>query len=186
MFVVVGLGNPGKGYEYTLHNTGFRVIDRLSERYEIPVERKKCKALTGEGYICGKHVALCKPQTYMNLSGESVVELINWYKCRDEELVIIYDDVDLPAGKLRFRPEGSAGTHNGMRSIINLLGKSSFPRLRVGIGKPPEFLDLADYVLSQGSDLDRETINEAVNRAASAVETYIKDGLEAVRRFVGK
>ena len=186
MYVIVGLGNPGKGYERTLHNTGFRVIDRLSEELNIPVERKKCKALIGEGLIGGKRAVLCKPQTYMNLSGDSVVELVSWYKCNDDELLVVYDDVDLPAGKLRFRADGSAGTHNGMRNIVERLGKMSFPRLRVGVGRPPAFMDLADYVLSAGSANDKELIDEAVTKAAKAVQIYIENGLEMTRSFVGK
>lgn len=186
MYVIVGLGNPGRVYEQTLHNTGFNVIDRLSKATGIPVERKKCKALVGEGTIEGRRVALCMPQTYMNLSGESVAELVSWYKCSDDELLIVYDDVDLPAGKLRFRADGSAGTHNGMRNIVALLGKTNFPRLRVGVGRPPEFMDLADYVLSKGSENDRPLIAEAMDKAAEAIRVYIRDGLDATRAFVGK
>ncbi len=186
MFVVVGLGNPGRGYEHTLHNTGFRVIDKLSQALDIPVEKKKCKALVGEGLLGSNRIVLCKPQTYMNLSGESVVELLNWYKCSDSELIIVYDDVDLPAGKLRFRTGGSAGTHNGMRNIVQLTGKTSFPRLRIGVGRPPEFMELADYVLSEGSKNDQEAIGEAIGRAEKAIVLYVCEGLEAVRVFVGK
>ena len=186
MYVIVGLGNPERKYARTLHNMGFNVIDALAEKSGIAVERKRCKALVGEGMIGGKRAVLCKPQTYMNLSGESVVQLLNWYKCSDNELIVIYDDVDLPAGKLRFRAEGSAGTHNGMRNIVELTGKTSFPRFRVGVGRPPEYMDLADYVLSEGSKDDRPQIDEAVKKAAEAVEVYLKDGLDAVRSFVGK
>ena len=186
MFVIVGLGNPGTKYENTLHNTGFGVIDLLSREHSIPVERKKCKALLGEGLIAGKRAVLCKPQTYMNLSGESVVQLLNWYKCALDELVLVYDDVDLPAGKLRFRAEGSAGTHNGMRNIVELLGKTAFPRFRVGIGRPPERMDLADYVLSKPDAENKTLLNEAQLKAAKAIETYISQGVEATRVLVGK
>lgn len=186
MYIIVGLGNPGREYAETYHNTGFRVLDILAQKHDICIDRNKCKALIGEGFIGGKKTILCKPQTYMNLSGESVVQLINWYKCEPEEMLIVYDDVDLPVGKVRFRTSGSAGTHNGMRNIVSLSGRSDFPRIRVGIGRPPEYMDLKDYVLSAAQNEDRQTMLEAMQKAASAVETYITDGTDAVRAFVGK
>ena len=148
MYVIVGLGNPGRKYEHTRHNVGFDVVDILAERHTIPCVRSRCKATVGEGMIGGERVVLAKPETYMNLSGESVVQLVNWYKIEPEQLIVVYDDVDLAAGKIRFRPSGSAGTHNGMRNIIYLYGKENFPRVRVGIGRPPEGWDLKDYVLT--------------------------------------
>ena len=148
MFLVVGLGNPGRKYEHTRHNVGFDVVDILSQKYDIPLRKSRCKAITGEGVIAGQKVALALPQTYMNLSGESVVQLVNWYKPEMDQLLVCYDDVDLPDGKVRFRPSGSAGTHNGMRNIIYLLGRDDFPRMRVGTGRPPEHMDLKDYVLT--------------------------------------
>ena len=148
MYIVVGLGNPGRKYEHTRHNVGFDVLEVLSQKYDIPIRKLRCKAAVGEGTIRGERVVLAQPQTFMNLSGESVVELMNWYKAEPEHLIVVYDDVDLPEGRLRFRPSGSAGTHNGMRNIIYLLGKENFPRVRVGIGRPAEGWDMKDWVLA--------------------------------------
>ena len=185
MFVIVGLGNPGREYEKTFHNTGFNVLDELSARSGIEISKKKCKALVGEGVIKGQRCVLCKPQTYMNLSGESVSQLLSWYKCEKTELIVVYDDIDLPFGKLRFRTEGSAGTHNGMRNIIAELGFSDFPRLRVGIGRPPEFMDLKDYVLSRPRAEQLEEGKKALETAAEAIETYLEFGADKTRVFVG-
>lgn len=186
MIVIVGLGNPDKKYENTIHNMGFRVIDELARRNNISVANKKCKALTGEGFIAGAKCALCKPITYMNLSGESVVQLKSWYKPEYDQLIVAYDDIDLPCGKIRFRPNGSAGTHNGMRSIIGLTGVSDFPRVRVGVGRPPEFMDLADYVLSKPSGENEALIKAAIEKAADVIEIYVEKGLEAARVAAGK
>ncbi len=180
MFVIVGLGNPGSEYSSTLHNTGFRVIDELARRHGIHIARKKCKSLLGEGSINGKNTVLCKPQTYMNLSGEAIVQLVSWYKCEPECLLIVYDDIDLPFGRLRFRAKGSAGTHNGMRSIITLLGNGDFPRLRLGIGKAPDFMELKDYVLSKPRGEDALKLDRSILFAADAVESYIDNGFDAV------
>ena len=187
MYVIVGLGNPGSKYEHTRHNVGFEIIDALARRDRISVERSKCKAIVGEGIIGGQRAVLCKPQTYMNLSGESVVQLCNWYKPEYDQLIVLFDDCDLPEGKVRFRAEGSAGTHNGMRNIIYLLGRTDFPRIRVGIGRPPEGWELCDFVLTRPTgDEDKKLMNEGYEKAAQAVEIYLKDGLDAVRTFVGR
>ena len=187
MYVIVGLGNPGSKYDRTRHNVGFEIIDLLSRKHKIPVERNKCKALVGEGMIGGQKCVLCKPQTYMNLSGESVVQLIQWYKPEYDQLIVLYDDVDLPDGKVRFRADGSAGTHNGMRNIIQLIGRTDFPRIRVGIGRPPEKWDLKDYVLCRPETEEvQKLMQDGYEKAAGAVEVYLKEGLNAVRAFVGK
>lgn len=187
MYVIVGLGNPGAKYDRTRHNVGFEIIDVLARRNRIPVEKNKCKAVVGEGIIGGERAVLCKPQTFMNLSGESVVQLCSWYKPEFDQLIVLFDDCDLPAGKVRFRYEGSAGTHNGMRNIIALLGRTDFPRIRVGIGRPPEGWELRDFVLTRpGNDEDGQAMLDGYEKAAEAVEIYIQDGLEAVRRFVGR
>lgn len=187
MFVIVGLGNPGAKYEHTRHNVGFDIIDTLARRNKIAVDRNKCKAIVGEGMIGGQRAVLCKPQTFMNLSGESVVQLSNWYKPEYDQLIVLFDDTDLPAGKVRFRAEGSAGTHNGMRNIIALLGRTDFPRIRVGIGRPPEGWELRDFVLNRiGSDENGKLMTDGYEKAAEAVEIYLRDGLNAVRSFVGR
>ena len=185
MFLVVGLGNPGKKYEHTRHNVGFDVVDILSQKFEIPIRKIHCKAVVGEGFIRGERVALALPQTFMNLSGESVTQLMNWYKVEPEQLIVCYDDIDLPDGKVRFRPSGSAGTHNGMRNIIYLLGRDDFPRMRVGTGRPPEYMDLKDYVLMGYETKElRQTMFDAYNLAADAIAEYIGGGADAVRKYL--
>ena len=187
MYVIVGLGNPGRKYMHTRHNVGFDVVEVLSQKYAIPMHRLRGKAVVGEGVIRGQRVALCQPQTFMNLSGESVVQLVNWYKPEHDQLIVCYDDVDLPEGKLRFRPKGSAGTHNGMRNIIYLLGWDDFPRVRVGIGRPPEGWDMKDWVLA-GYDTKelRQTMFDAYMGAADVVAELIANGVEPARQLVGK
>lgn len=187
MYVIVGLGNPGRKYEHTRHNVGFDVVEVLSQKYDIPIHRLRCKAAVGEGVIRGQRVALCQPQTFMNLSGESVVQLVNWYKPEHDQLIVCYDDVDLPEGKLRFRPKGSAGTHNGMRNIIYLLGWDDFPRVRVGIGRPPEGWDMKDWVLAPYATKElRQTMFDAYMGAADVVAELIANGIEPARQLVGK
>ena len=158
LIVVIGLGNPGRKYAETRHNVGFWVVELLASKHKIKISKLKFKALYGEGVICGKRVLLVMPQTYMNLSGESVRDIISWYKISVKNIIIIYDDIDLPTGRIRVRPKGSAGTHNGMRSVIYQIMSDEFPRVRVGIDKPPEGWDLADYVLSKFSKEDKEKL----------------------------
>ena len=187
MYVIVGLGNPGRKYQHTRHNVGFDVVEVLSQKYDIPMHKLRCKAVVGEGVIRGHRVALCQPQTFMNLSGESVVQLVNWYKPEHDHLIVCYDDVDLPEGKLRFRPKGSAGTHNGMRNIIYLLGWDDFPRVRVGIGRPPEGWDMKDWVLAGYASKElRQTMFDAYMGAADVVAELIGSGVEPARQLVGK
>ena len=187
MFLIVGLGNPGAEYAGTRHNVGFAAADAVAEKYAFAPFRDKFDGQIAEGKIAGEKVFLLKPQTYMNLSGESVVQLCNWYKPEYDQLIVLFDDCDLPEGKVRFRAEGSAGTHNGMRNIIYLLGRTDFPRIRVGIGRPPEGWELCDFVLTRPTgDEDRKLMNEGYEKAAQAVEIYLKDGLDAVRTFVGR
>ena len=187
MYVIVGLGNPGRKYMHTRHNVGFDVVEVLSQKYDIPLNRARCKAAVGEGRIRGERVALAQPQTFMNLSGESVVQLCQWYKPENDQLIVCYDDVDLPEGKLRFRPNGSAGTHNGMRNIIYLLGRDDFPRVRVGIGRPPEGWDMKDWVLAgYETKALRETMFEAYLGAADVVAELIEKGVEPARQLVSR
>lgn len=137
MLAIIGLGNPGANYDKTRHNVGFRVIDLMSRRYGIAVSRTRSRALVGEGLAGGQRIALVKPQTYMNLSGESVQDLMRWYKLMPQDILIISDDIDLPPGSVRIRPHGGAGTHNGLRNIIRMTGSDRFPRIRIGVGAPP-------------------------------------------------
>lgn len=179
MYIVVGLGNPGDKYARTRHNIGFVVIDMLAEKYGIKVNKIKHKAVIGEGMIAGEKVILVKPQTYMNASGESLLELYNWYKVDSSQIVLIYDDIDLDTGTLRIRPRGSAGTHNGMRSVIYHLQTEEFPRIRIGVGSPSAKWDLKDYVLSPFSSEELPLIEEACKMAVMGVELIISEGVAA-------
>ncbi len=179
MFIIVGLGNPGDKYSTTKHNIGFITAEYLAKQNDIMINKKKCKALYGEGTIAGEKVVIAKPQTYMNLSGESVIELLNWYKAPISNLIVIYDDIDIDVGKIRIRPKGSSGTHNGMKSIIYLSKSDDFPRVRVGIGKPPEKMDLANYVLSKFSEQEKPLTRESIEKASMAIEEIIRNGINA-------
>ena len=159
MFIIAGLGNPTLQYEGTRHNVGFDVIDMLADRYNISVDGRKGRALIGKGMIGGQKVLLVKPQTYMNLSGESVRSLLDYYKVDEEqELLVIYDDISLGVGQIRIRAKGSAGGHNGIKNIIAHLGGQVFPRIKVGVGEKPPKWDLADYVLGHFSKEEQEQI----------------------------
>ncbi|WP_043582291.1 aminoacyl-tRNA hydrolase [Acetivibrio clariflavus] len=185
--VVIGLGNPGPRYENTRHNVGFDTIDQLSKKHNIAVTKVKYKAVIGDGNIGGHRVLLVKPQTFMNLSGESVREIIEWYKVPVKNIIIIYDDIDLPVGKIRIRPKGSAGTHNGMRSVIYQIQSEDFPRIRIGIDKPPQGWELADFVLSKFSADERKSVEEAIENAADAVEVILNSGIDkAMNRYNNK
>ena len=185
MFLIVGLGNPGEKYTHTRHNVGFDVLDLLSDRLSVPIARTRGGALVGEGQFAGEKVALCKPQTYMNLSGESVAQLLRWYKVPPERLLVIYDDIDLAQGWLRIRRDGSAGTHNGMRSIVGCIGTGAFPRIRVGTGGKPEEYDLADWVLSRYHGPEEKKCAEtAYALAADAAMDWMRNGIDsAMNRY---
>ena len=179
MYLIAGLGNPGREYENTKHNIGFITVDHLASTHEIKVKKIKHKALTGEGFISGEKVMLLKPQTYMNLSGESIKNAVDYYDIDPADLIIIYDDVDIPMGSLRIRKKGSAGTHNGMRSVIRLLGFDDFPRIRIGIGADRGEIPLANYVLGGFKDKDEVKLMEAaVINAASAIEELLNNGID--------
>ena len=184
-WLVVCLGNPGDKYENTRHNVGFMVADELAERKSIPVQRLKFKALTNTTQLGGAQVLLMKPVTYMNLSGEAVRQAADFYKVPPEHVLVVSDDVSLPVGRLRIRRGGSAGGHNGLKSIIQQLGTDQFPRLKVGVGeKPHPDYDLADWVLGKFVGEDKKAIDAAIKRAADAVECYIQDGPDkAMSRF---
>lgn len=170
MFVIVGLGNPEKKYEGTRHNIGFEVIDALADKYNISIKDKKHKALCGTGVIEGVKVMLVKPLTYMNLSGDSVADVMNFYKLDPEEdMLVVYDDISLAPGNIRVRKKGSAGGHNGIKSIIARCGTQNFMRVKVGVGEKPEGWDLADHVLGHFSDEDSRQVREAVDDAIGAI-----------------
>lgn len=177
VYCIVGLGNPERKYENTRHNIGFEVIDALAEKYSIAVREKGYKALFGKGVIEGQRVILVKPQTYMNLSGESLREVMHFYKLPPEQLIVIYDDIDLEAGALRIRKFGSAGTHNGMRSVVYQIQSDRFPRIRIGIGKS-EKKDLVDFVIGGFTKEEVPALEEAVTKAACAVECILEDGID--------
>lgn len=179
MYVIVGLGNPDAKYRGTRHNAGFRSLDILAERNHIDVSVRKHRALMGKGIIQGQKVILAKPQTYMNLSGESVLELAEYYKIDLEELIVLYDDISLDPGQLRIREKGSAGGHNGIKNIIAELGTNVFPRIKIGVGEKPPRMDLVDYVLGRFSEEEKPLMEEAFGRAAEAVEMIIGEGIAA-------
>ena len=184
MYIIVGLGNPGDKYAKTRHNVGFNVIDLLAKEYSIDVSKIKHKALTGEGRVGTEKVILVKPITYMNLSGESVADICNYYNIDLENLIVIYDDIDLDIGKIRIRKKGSGGTHNVMRSIIKCLGSNEFPRVRVGLSRPQNGQDLADFVLSRFSKEDEKNLQESYEHAVAAVDCAIRENLDlAMNRY---
>ncbi|TYP51664.1 aminoacyl-tRNA hydrolase [Thermosediminibacter litoriperuensis] len=184
MFLIVGLGNPGSEYEETRHNVGFMVLDRLAAELGIKVDRIKFKGLFGEGVYEGEKLLLLKPMTYMNLSGQSVIEAMKFYKIPPENLVVIYDDMDLPVGRLRIRGSGSSGGHKGMESIIYLIASDGFPRIRIGIGRPPG--DVVDHVLGRFEPGERKKIETVIGAAVEAALTIVRHGVqEAMNRYNG-
>lgn len=186
MYIMVGLGNPGKKYEHTRHNAGFDVLDILAEEYDIKIDKIKHKALIGEGRIGSEKVVLVKPQTYMNLSGESVQSVFQFYKVDMDHLIVVYDDIDLDIGKLRIRKKGSAGSHNGMKSIIKCLGSQDFPRIRVGVSKPEPNRDLADFVLSRVPKDQSDDMRSGLEKAVKTVEEIIRTDIDmAMNKYNG-
>lgn len=185
MYIIVGLGNPTREYAGTRHNVGYEVVSILADRFDIATDFIKHKAVCGKGVIEGNKVMLAMPQTYMNLSGESVSELVDYYKIDvASELIIVYDDVDLDPGRIRVRKSGSAGGHNGMKNIISCLGTDEFMRVRVGIGEKPKGYDLADYVLGHFSRDEQDKMDMAYIEASNAIITIMNDGIdEAMNRF---
>lgn len=185
MFIIVGLGNPTKEYEGTRHNVGFEVIDRIADKYNISVTERKNRAFCGKGIIAGQKVLLVKPQTYMNLSGESVRGLVDYYKIDEEsELLVIFDDVSLDVGQLRIRKKGSAGGHNGIKNIITHLGTNVFNRIKVGVGEKPKEYDLADYVLGHFSKAEKEMMEDGYQDAIHAVELILQGEIDgAMNQF---
>lgn len=178
MYIIVGLGNPGTKYEKTRHNVGFIAIDLLAAKHGIKVNKIKFKALVGEGFIGSEKVLLVKPQTFMNLSGETLREICKFYKVESEEIFVLYDDIDIDVGRLRIRKKGSSGSHNGMKSIIYSLGFDDFPRFRIGVSKPQNGQDLASFVLSKFRDDEIKDISKAIDNTVEAIEVAVKDGIE--------
>lgn len=180
MYIIAGLGNPDRKYQGTRHNIGFDVVDAFAERFHIDVIDKKHKALLGKGVANGHKVVLVKPQTYMNLSGESIREIVDFYKIDEtSELIVISDDISLDVGKLRIRKKGSAGGHNGLKNIILHLGHGDFMRIKVGVGEKPQGYDLADYVLGHFDKDERKIMDEAAGRAVDALLMMMEEGPDA-------
>ena len=178
MYYIVGLGNPGLKYENTRHNAGFITIDYLARKYDIDVRKIKFKSLIGQGVISGQKIMLVKPQTYMNNSGEALREIFNYFDFDHDKLIVIYDDIDIAFGSIRIRKKGSAGTHNGMKSIIYNLKFDDFPRIKVSVGKKPEYMDLANFVLSGFSKEEAKIIEDEVILAGDAIKMIIEEGIE--------
>lgn len=179
MYIIAGLGNPESKYDKTRHNIGFRLIDELAARNGITFSDRKHNGLVGKGIISGEKVILLKPLTYMNLSGECVGPAADYYKVEPENVIILFDDISLDVGRIRIRKKGSAGGHNGIKSIIAHLGSENFPRLKFGVGDKPKEMDLADYVLGRFSSQDEATVSEGIKRACEAVECMIGEGCDA-------
>ncbi len=177
MIAIIGLGNPGSKYKTTRHNIGFQVIDKLADKLNVSVTKIKFKSVYGETTYKGQKVLLMKPQTYMNESGQAVRELVNFYKLKPEELVVVFDDIDIGFSDIKIKKQGSAGTHNGMRSIIYQIQTDEFPRIKIGIGKKRERQDLADFVLSEFSKDEQADINIAIEDAAEAIITILDSDL---------
>ena len=178
MYYIVGLGNPGIQYENTRHNAGFITIDYLARKYSIDIRKIKFKSLIGQGVISGHKVMLVKPQNYMNNSGEAIREIYKYFDFDHDKLIVIYDDIDIDFGSIRIRKKGSAGTHNGMKSIIYNLEFDDFPRIKVAVGKKPSYMDLANFVLSGFSKQEAKIIEEEVKFASDAIEMILEEGIE--------
>ncbi|EKQ55982.1 MULTISPECIES: aminoacyl-tRNA hydrolase [unclassified Clostridium] len=184
MFLIVGLGNPGKEYEDTRHNIGFKVIDNIAREYNIELNRQKFKGIYGEGFIEGKKVMLLKPATYMNLSGESIREVVDFYNLDNTEILVIYDDISLEVGTLRIREKGSAGGHNGIKSIIAHLGSDVFSRIKVGVGQPKG--DLIKYVLGKFTKEETVILNQVIEVSTKATAEIIKNDVKtAMNQYNG-
>ncbi|GIV83279.1 MAG: peptidyl-tRNA hydrolase [Candidatus Roseilinea sp.] len=184
--IIVGLGNPGKQYANNRHNAGFMVVDRLAERHGLKFTRMMHKGIVALGEIEGHKVALVKPQTFMNLSGESVAPIVQFYKSEPSDLLVVYDELDLPAGQLRMRPKGGSGGHNGMKSVIARLGSEDFPRLRIGVGRPPGRRDPKDFLLDDFTRDELTALEPAFDRAVEGIRRWLRDGIDNAMNFVNK
>ena len=184
MYLIVGLGNPEEQYSKTRHNMGFDVINKLSNKYEINVNKSKWKGLVGTGIIENEKVILLKPQTFMNLSGESIREVMDFYNLENKDIIIIYDDMDIEKGEIKVRKTGGPGSHNGMKSVIENLPNNRFKRVRVGIGKPENKSDMINYVIGKVSDEEQEILDKGTEKAKEAVIEIVKNGVDsAMNKF---
>ncbi len=187
MKVILGLGNPGIRYRRTRHNIGFQVVDRLAEINHILISTKRFKSLYGTGWIDDERIILVKPMTFMNRSGEAVRKAVDLFQAGIEDLIVIHDDLDLPFGRLRFKRKGSDGGHQGVRSIIESMGKNTFLRLKVGIGRPPQGMDPAEYVLTPFDEIEQSQLDEMIFRAAESIKIMLLEGIEtAMNRYQKK
>ena len=184
MFLIVGLGNPEEEYSHTRHNMGFDTVNKLAKQYDIEINKNKFKGLYGMGNIEGEKVIILKPQTYMNLSGESIKEAIDFYKIENKHLIIVYDDIDIKPGTIKLRKTGGPGTHNGMKSVIQNIQITEFPRVRVGIGMPEHKNDLINYVIGKIPEEEKEKLDKSTTIAKDAVIEIIKNGVDvAMNKF---
>ena len=184
MKIIVGLGNPGKEYENTRHNLGYKVIEKLENELGIDINKEKMEGLIGIGKYKTEKIVLVKPLTYMNLSGNCVEKVLNFFKATPEDLIVIYDDIDIAVGKIRIKPSGSPGTHNGMKDITKKIGTKEFARVRVGSGKPEFDMDLADYVLSKFKKDEMKDINKSIDDAKDAVIEILENGIaESMNKY---
>ncbi len=184
MFLIIGLGNPESDYANTRHNMGFNVINELSKKYDIDVSKSKFKGLFGNGMVNGEKVILLKPQTFMNLSGESVREVMDFYKITSDKIIVIYDDIDLEPGVIRIRKSGGPGTHNGMKSVVHFVGNQNFARVRVGIGKPVGHEDLIEYVIGAIPESAKKELEKGIKLAADAVDVILNQNIDvAMNKF---
>lgn len=184
MYLIVGLGNPGKEYENTRHNMGFKVLDKLSEEYNIPITKSKFNGKYGIGIIENEKVILLEPQTYMNLSGEAIKPMLDFYKVAPSKLLVIYDDIDVEPGKIKIRMKGGPGTHNGMKSVVHEVGTEEFPRIRVGIGQPIIKLAMIDYVIGYVPEEELKILDQGTEKAKQAVVEVLKHGVNyAMNKF---
>ena len=179
MYLIVGLGNPEEEYSKTRHNMGFNTINKISQQYNIEVKQNKFQALYGSGIIEKEKVILLKPQTYMNLSGNSVKKIVDFYKIEKEKILVIYDDMDIEPGKIKIRKKGSSGGHNGMKSIIQMIGTEEFPRIRIGIGRPKHNGDEINYVIGAIPEEEISKLNEGIEKAKEAVIEILKNGIDS-------
>lgn len=184
MYLIVGLGNPEPKYSYTRHNMGFDVINKLSEKYDIRVNRSGFEALYGSGIIENEKVILCKPQTFMNLSGEAIIKFINYYKIDMVNVIIIYDDIDISPGIVKIRKKGGAGSHNGMKSVIENLKTTNFPHIRIGTGQPQNKLDLVNYVIGNVTEEEYKVLSHGINMGVEAVERILKNGIDNAMNYI--